>query len=170
MPKILKMFTHITHKFELRSCKVRHSVIPLLTPSLEASISRRTILYSLRDPTWRTTTTCSQQSYGKPLTNKSKDRSVNWELLKHSFTENVYTEWPLLLSSYSTCTVECSIIFPLLRTNIKELYWNIIFPFLFQLDRPFLRIEAENSFLLISCVNVKLKVSTFEEGDFNVET
>jgi len=66
--------------------------------------------------------------------------------------------------------VECSIIFPLLRTNIKELYWNIIFPFLFQLDRPFLRIEAENSFLLISCVNVKLKVSTFEEGDFNVET
>jgi len=58
--KILEIFTHITHKFELQSFEGCHSVIPLLTPSLEASTSRRTILYLLCDPTWWTTTTCSQ--------------------------------------------------------------------------------------------------------------
>ena len=63
--KFLEMFTHITHKFELGSFEVRHSVIPLLKPSLEARTSRRTILYSLRDPTWQTTTTYSQQSHMK---------------------------------------------------------------------------------------------------------
>ena len=42
--KILENFTYITHKFELRSFEVRHSVIPLLTPSLEARTSRRTII------------------------------------------------------------------------------------------------------------------------------
>ena len=70
--KILEIFTHITSKFELRSFEVHHSVIPLLTPSLDASISNRTILYSLiRHPTWHPTKTWSQPSYKKPLTNTS---------------------------------------------------------------------------------------------------
>ena len=65
--KILDIFTHITHKFELWSFEVCHCVIPLLTPSLDKKtvLSNRTILYSLRNPTWRTTTTCSQPSYGR---------------------------------------------------------------------------------------------------------
>ena len=52
--KIFEIFTRISHKFELWSFEVRHGVIPLLTPSLEASTNNRTILYSLRDSTWRT--------------------------------------------------------------------------------------------------------------------
>ena len=63
--------------------------------SLEVRTSWRTILYLLRDPTWRTTTTCSQQSHTKtadqhlpPLEEKEKrntNKKANKQTQKRSW-------------------------------------------------------------------------------------